>query len=166
MQTQSAEGQCFKTYTGTKTIKAMPMDARRAKDAGATVPDKYFEVGHASYNPGAEGYLVEYPDGYRSWSPKKVFEDAYRISETPEDFMRIELADLNTRMKVVSDMLYNPNRIGMCEDHYALKNQLDAMREYADQLWRRLESLTAPRAVCIDKGHAISCSGKKAEGGE
>ncbi len=167
MQTQSAEGQFFKTYTGTKTIKAMPMDARRAKDAGATVPDKYFEVGHASYNPGAEGYLVEYPDGYRSWSPKKAFEDAYRISETPEDFMKIELADLNTRMKVVSDMLYNPNHIGKCEDRWNLIKQLEAMREYADQLWLRLEGITAPRTIAsVDSGHGISCSCKIAEGGE
>ncbi len=166
MQTQSAEGQCFKTYTGTKTIKAMPMDARHAKDAGATVPDKYFEVGHASYNPGADGYLVAYPDGYMSWSPKKVFEEAYRISETPEDNLKIELADLNTRMKVISDMLYNPNHIGKCEDRYNLNKQLDAMREYAEQLRVRLECLTAPRVVAVDTvGHGISCSGKKAEGG-
>ena len=157
----------FKTYTGTKTIKAMPMDARHAKDAGAPVPASYFEVGHANYNPGAEGYLVAYPGGYRSWSPAKQFEEAYRISETAEDFLRIELVDLNTRMKVVSDMLYNPNRIGKCEDRWNLKRQLDAMREYADQLWLRLESLTAPRAIAsVDTGHVASCSGKKAEGGE
>jgi hypothetical protein len=30
-----------------------------------------------------EGYLVYYPDGYTSWSPKSVFEQAYReISES------------------------------------------------------------------------------------
>ncbi len=27
---------------------------------------------------GEEGYLVEYEDGYKSWSPKDVFEKAYR----------------------------------------------------------------------------------------
>lgn len=26
-----------------------------------------------------EGYLVIYPDGYRSWSPKETFESAYRL---------------------------------------------------------------------------------------
>lgn len=25
-----------------------------------------------------EGYIVKYPDGYISWSPKEVFEEAYR----------------------------------------------------------------------------------------
>ena len=29
----------------------------------------------------APGYRVQYPDGYQSWSPKAVFESAYRVSE-------------------------------------------------------------------------------------
>ena len=29
-----------------------------------------------------DGYLVEYKDGYRSWSPKSVFEEAYKPAET------------------------------------------------------------------------------------
>ena len=28
--------------------------------------------------PGDPGYEVQYPDGYISWSPKDVFEQAYR----------------------------------------------------------------------------------------
>ena len=27
---------------------------------------------------GKEGYAVKYADGYMSWSPKEVFEEAYR----------------------------------------------------------------------------------------
>lgn len=30
------------------------------------------------------GYLVEYPDGYKSWSPKEVFENAYRLVTASE----------------------------------------------------------------------------------
>ena len=33
--------------------------------------------GHA--NECEWGYIVEYPDGYRSWSPKNTFEVAYRL---------------------------------------------------------------------------------------
>lgn len=29
-------------------------------------------------NPADEGYLIKYQDGYESWSPKDVFEEAYR----------------------------------------------------------------------------------------
>lgn len=32
----------------------------------------------ADKNPFDEGYLIEYPDGYISWSPQKQFEDVYR----------------------------------------------------------------------------------------
>lgn len=44
----------MKLYIGVKLIKAEP------------------EVKN-----GEEGYKVEYPDGYVSWSPKAAFEDAY-----------------------------------------------------------------------------------------
>jgi len=44
-----------KKYIGTKIILATP----ESKD-------------------GEEGYKVTYPDGYVSWSPKAVFENAYR----------------------------------------------------------------------------------------
>lgn len=61
----------MKKYIGTKEIKAKPMtrgeyNARK----GWTMPSN--EVASE------EGYFVEYPDGYTSWSPKKVFEEAYR----------------------------------------------------------------------------------------
>lgn len=45
----------MKTYIGCKVIKAEP----QGKD-------------------GKDGYKVVYPDGYVSWSPKDVFENAYR----------------------------------------------------------------------------------------
>ena len=34
-----------------------------------------------------EGYLVKYPDGYVSWSPKDVFENAYREVSVSEKRM-------------------------------------------------------------------------------
>jgi hypothetical protein len=61
----------MKTYIGTKIIKAEP--EFRWKE-GAHVPD--------------EGYAVVYQDDYRSWSPKEVFEEAYR----PCDAMTFGLA--------------------------------------------------------------------------
>lgn len=144
----------FKTYTGTKTIKAMPMCVGRAKQAGANVPEKYFEVGNASYNPGAEGYLVEYPDGYRSWSPALAFETAYRVSETHVDRMKIELAGLNVRMKEITEELYNPERaFSSSDDRWALSKQLEAMREYANILFERILYATSPRTVVSSDNH-------------
>jgi len=48
-------------YVGTKLIKAYSFN----KD-------------------GKEGYSVTYPDGYVSWSPKDVFESAYRLVTNSE----------------------------------------------------------------------------------
>ncbi|MBT8490688.1 MAG: hypothetical protein KJN62_06550 [Deltaproteobacteria bacterium] len=45
----------MKTYIGCKVIKAEPQQKN-----------------------GKDGYKVVYPDNYISWSPKDVFENAYR----------------------------------------------------------------------------------------
>lgn len=49
----------MKKYIGTKIIKAQENEDEAGED----------------------GYLVEYEDGYKSWSPKKAFEDAYRRTD-------------------------------------------------------------------------------------
>lgn len=36
---------------------------------------------------GQEGYVVVYPNGYVSWSPKVVFEEAYRVISSEEAAM-------------------------------------------------------------------------------
>ena len=44
---------------------------------GAKLIKAYYET-----KDGMPGYHVTYPDGYESWSPKAVFEEAYReVSE-------------------------------------------------------------------------------------
>lgn len=74
----------MRRYIGTKLINAKPMTrAEYNAFRGWTVP--------ADENPNDDGYLVEYVDGgkgntdhyagYVSWSPKDVFERAYRPSE-------------------------------------------------------------------------------------
>lgn len=71
-------------YIGVKQINAKAMDRKEYNELrGWTVP--------ADENPDDSGYLVEYVDGgqanhpdfsgYISWSPKDVFERAYRQTE-------------------------------------------------------------------------------------
>jgi len=71
----------MKTYIGQKRIKARPMSREEYNE--------YRRWGHPADENGAdEGYLVEYldspnsnhpdHDGYISWSPKDVFDRAYR----------------------------------------------------------------------------------------
>lgn len=61
----------MRKYIGTKIVHAEP--ATRVETADCSV---------------REGYKVVYPDGYESWSPKDVFEEAYR----PTDGMNFGLA--------------------------------------------------------------------------
>jgi hypothetical protein len=62
----------MKCYIGAKIIKACPMS--RNKFCEETGKPSISGVGYVD----APGYKVIYPDGYVSWSPKDVFENAYR----------------------------------------------------------------------------------------
>lgn len=55
-------------YIGCKVITAVPMTSKEFAD----------RKGQPHDHENAEGYMVTYPDGYQSWSPKRVFETAYR----------------------------------------------------------------------------------------
>ena len=69
-------------YIGTKIIEAVPAIRKGGKvyEEGKPIPK--------SMDPTEDGYKVRYPDGYESWSPKDVFEEAYR----PTDCMNFGLA--------------------------------------------------------------------------
>lgn len=85
----------MKQYTGTKTVKAMPMtmgEAYERKLLKEGVRPSECETDKA-------GYLVEYEGGYQSWSPADVFEKAYKPSETRLDRLRIECDELRARSK-------------------------------------------------------------------
>ena len=75
----------MKMYIGTKVIMAEPMTMTEAqKVLGRELKPATIEE---------DGYLVEYKDGYKSWSPKSVFEEAYKPYETFLDRMKVELED-------------------------------------------------------------------------
>ena len=58
-------------YIGTKIINAEPMNRGDYNNyRGWKIPD--------NENPTDKGYLVRYSNDYESWSPLKLFEEAYR----------------------------------------------------------------------------------------
>ena len=60
----------MKKYIGIKVVMAEPITMTEAqKVLGRELKPATVEE---------DGYLVEYNDGYKSWSPKSVFEKAYR----------------------------------------------------------------------------------------
>jgi hypothetical protein len=64
----------MKSYIGTKVIQAKPMTNVRFAEIFCKPLPLVSE----------EGYLVRYPDGYESWSPKEVFEQCYREVDANE----------------------------------------------------------------------------------
>lgn len=71
----------MKTYIGAKIIQAEPMD----EVTFLTTIKR--QVERADRETRA-GYLVIYPDGYKSWSPKEVFETAYReVTEAEKELI-------------------------------------------------------------------------------
>lgn len=81
----------MKEYIGTKIIQACPM-TRGAYNQyrGWMIP--------ANENPDDAGYLVRYPDGYESWSPIAVFEEAYRETQGMPFGLAIEAAKKGKRI--------------------------------------------------------------------
>ena len=66
----------MKKYIGTKQVEAMPMTLGEFIGKTGRNPYAHDEKMHGLNE---EGYFVRYKDGYESWSPKDVFEEAYRL---------------------------------------------------------------------------------------
>ena len=76
----------MKQYIGTKLIEAAPAIRKGGKVYEKTQPIP------RSMEPEEDGYKVRYPDGYESFSPKKVFEEAYRPTDGLSFGLAIEAA--------------------------------------------------------------------------
>ena len=81
----------MKQYIGTKIIQAEP--AYRV-DGEVFVKANIVPCGvHTE-----DGYKVVYPDGYESWSPKGVFEEAYRETSGMNFGLAIEAAKIGKKI--------------------------------------------------------------------
>lgn len=82
----------MKKYIGTKQVSATP-----AWRIDGKVYPKDGEVPRSMNRE--DGYKVVYEDGYESWSPKDVFEKAYKVAETFLDRLMIERKDLAEKLE-------------------------------------------------------------------
>lgn len=85
-------------YIGTKNIEAEP--AYRCMDGSGNVvittrPGEAFP----NYPSVEDGYRVRYPDGYVSWSPKEIFEKAYRRTDNMSFGLAIEAAKMGKKIQ-------------------------------------------------------------------
>lgn len=92
----------LKKYIGTKVVKARPMNEIDAESIG-------YARKNSDHHEYREGYHVRYlnPDGstYDSWSPKDVFEKAYKPSDTVLDRLKIERNELRERIEKLEDFI-------------------------------------------------------------
>lgn len=69
----------MKNYIGVKVVKA---EIGTKAEADLMKTGVSLKIARAMAKPKTgsdqEGYIVVYPDGYVSWSPKRVFEEHYR----------------------------------------------------------------------------------------
>ena len=82
----------MKKYIGTKIIEAVPAIRKggKAYEKNQPIPK--------SMDPVEEGYKVRYADGYESFSPKDVFEAAYRETDCLSFGLAIEAAKKGKRI--------------------------------------------------------------------
>lgn len=131
----------MKTYIGKKEVKAKPMTKGDAFYANLLRQNTLSEA--ESNEP---GYLVEYADGYQSWSPANVFEAAYKVADTALDRVDIEADELLYRTNKLGEFIFNQND---GKDFQAMKlgarafliAQLNMMGAYLTLLKLRQESM-------------------------
>ena len=129
----------MKTYVGTKTVKAEPMNELAAVEKG-------YARKNEDNHEWREGYHVQYtnPDGsiYDSWSPKSVFEKAYKIAETPADRIKIEFGETVMRFARGDDFLKSNSDTLIYPTKVLLSAQTETDREYSYLLNDRLERMS------------------------
>lgn len=136
----------MKQYIGTKTVKAMPMtmgEAYERKLLKKGVRPSECETDKA-------GYLVEYPDGYQSWSPKSVFEEAYKPAETFLDRLSLEQHELTEKVDKLRKFLSVEDaqmKVGSFQ-FVRMTEQLEAMEKYLNILIRRIDNLKDEGPTC------------------
>ena len=125
------ENLLMQQFTGTKTVKACKVSRKCAEEIIGRVIKEDCED--------EPGYLVQYPDGYTSWSPKKVFEEVYRISETYIDRMKIEQEEVAKRYLDGRKFSFTQKFRDLSEsEKKMLLNQLNEMEAYLYTLGGRI----------------------------
>ena len=133
-------------YTGTKVIKAKEMSrGEYNKLRGWVTP--------SDENPEDAGYLVEYVgqgnpnhtdfSNYISWSPKKVFEEAYKPSGTPAERVLLEEVELENKLRKLNEFTKTSTfDLLASEDRTLLRMQLEVMHTYSSILGLRIARFT------------------------
>ncbi len=101
-------------YIGTKIITGTPMSLGDYNEYRCwTMPD--------DENPAREGYLVIYEGGYESWSPKDVFDAAYRLCDAMTFGLALEAAK---KGKKIARPDYNGRYLALSEKQEVIAGEV------------------------------------------
>ena len=147
----------MKKYLGVKLIEARVLSKELFsyyKDSGSL---PIVEDGIQLTEDDEPGYLVKYEDGYESWSPKDVFEEAYREIKEWRDRMKVDGENQEYKMRVIIEAEELQRKVDKLDsfldnipgevleqlvkdEHIRLKQQLMAMQYYLTILVERIEN--------------------------
>lgn len=123
----------MKKYIGTKTVLAKLVTVKEAEKALGK------KIDMSKHEKDTEGYLVEYADGYQSFSPKEVFEEAYKPAETFIDRLHVELSELKEKASKLAAFIDSDKfNTLVIDEQEMLKEQLSHMNAYAAILEHRI----------------------------
>lgn len=128
----------MKKYIGTKQVSAEPMNLGEFIKTTGRNPYANSPEMHGNNE---EGYIVEYEDGYKSWSPKEVFEKAYKCADTFIDRLFIKHSDLMEKFEKCATFVDSEKFREVVKDDYPaflLSLQRDLMGRYAAILEQRM----------------------------
>lgn len=132
----------MKNYIGTKQVKAEHMNELAAVEKG-------YARKNEDNHEWREGYHVQYtnPDGsiYDSWSPKSVFEQAYKCADSFLDRLQIEHDELTERLNSLDAFLsrgfdHVAEKVGYKQAAILISQRM-AMKAYFDVLDARIDDL-------------------------
>lgn len=132
----------MKTYIGKKQVKAETMNELAAVENG-------FARKNEDNHEWREGYHVQYtnPDGstYDSWSPKSVFEQAYKCADSFIDRLQIEFSEMAEHLDSLDEFLsrgfdHVAEKVGY-KQAAMLISQRTAMQIYFNILDTRIDDL-------------------------
>lgn len=129
----------MKKYLGKKEVLASSMSMGDAYDKGLL--QSGLESSRVERNK--QGYLVKYDNGYQSWSPKDVFDNSYKVIDTPLDRLYLECNELSDKYnKLVSFLEKEGAKEFVGDVQFGLmEEQRDLMKGYIDILKERIELL-------------------------
>ena len=118
----------MKNYIGKKQVKAEPLTLGLFIELTGRDPYNNSK-GHEENEP---GYIVQYQDGYKSWSPKEVFEKAYHPVDTYLERIELESWEFKENYSKFSKFITSDEFHSICvESQDLMKMQKTIMDNYA-----------------------------------